>query len=252
MTPSGTSTESREAGDTPHPYVAAPAAQVLAGFRQTVPAGAAYSLIARARLAMVDTDSVANAYASLTDLKVSPLQQYPAGSGTVPNVGGSPGATVTGWGFVPNGSSSYPGQCQVRFTAATASNSNPPRSGIAVAGYEYRKYQAGASPTWLPLRFPGQYYDAETDLFQNWHRFYDANTGRYLEPDPVWLYPEKLIPLAVKGKSVPVYSYADNNPIARDDPTGLLVPPAPMQRAFAADLRPPQAGVRGRRQGCLC
>ena len=240
------------AGDTPHPYVAAPAAQVLAGFRQTVPAGAAYSLIARARLAMVDTDSVANAYASLTDLKVSPLQQYPAGSGTVPNVGGSPGATVTGWGFVPNGSSSYPGQCQVRFTAATASNSNPPRSGIAVAGYEYRKYQAGASPTWLPLRFPGQYYDAETDLFQNWHRFYDANTGRYLEPDPVWLYPEKLIPLAVKGKSVPVYSYADNNPIARDDPTGLLVPPAPMQRAFAADLdRLKQACADGDKGACV-
>ena len=31
------------------------------------------------------------------------------------------------------------------------------------------------------LRFPGQYYDAETGLSQNWNRDYDPLTGRYIE-----------------------------------------------------------------------
>jgi len=207
-------------GDTPHPYVAAPSAQVVAGFRQIVPPGASYSVIARARFAMVDTDAVSSAYASLTDLKVSPLLQYPAGPGTVSNVGGPHyGGTTTGWAFVPNNTSSYPGQFQVRFSAATGST----RSGVAVAGYEYRKYQAGSVPTWLPLRLPGQYYDSETDFFQNWNRFYDANTGRYLEPEPLWLYPEKLVPIAAKGHSTPVYAYAGNNPVGNIDHNGNVV-----------------------------
>ncbi len=38
------------------------------------------------------------------------------------------------------------------------------------------------------LRFPGQYYDAETRLHYNynWHRFYDPSTGRYIS-DPIGL-----------------------------------------------------------------
>ncbi len=203
-------------GDTPHPYSAAPSAQVVAGFRQTVPAGATYTVMARARFYMVDTDSSTSAYGSLTDLSVAPLQKYP--SGTPGNVGGPHfGATVSDWAYVPNGSNGHPWQFQVRFTAAAASA----RAGIAVSGYEYRKYQLGSAPAWLPLRFPGQYYDAETDLFQNWNRFYDATTGRYLEPEPMWLYPEKLVPLASLGRSVPIYAYAGNNPINSTDPTGL-------------------------------
>ncbi|MEW6600556.1 MAG: DUF6531 domain-containing protein, partial [Nitrospirota bacterium] len=35
------------------------------------------------------------------------------------------------------------------------------------------------------LRFPGQYYDAETGLNQNWHRDYKPEVGRYLEADPL-------------------------------------------------------------------
>jgi RHS repeat-associated protein len=60
------------------------------------------------------------------------------------------------------------------------------------------------------LRFPGQYYDAETGLHYNWHRFYDPDTGRYLQPDPLGL-----------DGGLNLYGYALNNPIAFIDSTGL-------------------------------
>ena len=40
-----------------------------------------------------------------------------------------------------------------------------------------------------PLRFPGQYADAETGLHYNNHRYYDPITGAYLTPDPLGLTP---------------------------------------------------------------
>jgi len=39
-----------------------------------------------------------------------------------------------------------------------------------------------------PLRFPGQYFDAETGLHQNFFRDYDPQLGRYIEPDPIGLH----------------------------------------------------------------
>jgi RHS repeat-associated protein len=35
------------------------------------------------------------------------------------------------------------------------------------------------------LRFPGQYFDAETGLHYNYHRYYDWSLGRYVTPDPI-------------------------------------------------------------------
>ncbi|WP_027922052.1 RHS repeat-associated core domain-containing protein [Pseudomonas sp. URMO17WK12:I12] len=38
-----------------------------------------------------------------------------------------------------------------------------------------------------PLRFQGQYFDAESGLHYNRHRYYDPKIGRYLTPDPIKL-----------------------------------------------------------------
>ncbi|WP_353637223.1 RHS repeat-associated core domain-containing protein [Pseudomonas sp. MYb327] len=38
-----------------------------------------------------------------------------------------------------------------------------------------------------PLRFQGQYFDAESGLHYNRHRYYQPDSGRYLTPDPVKL-----------------------------------------------------------------
>ncbi|WP_432171716.1 RHS repeat-associated core domain-containing protein [Streptomyces sp. 1222.5] len=48
---------------------------------------------------------------------------------------------------------------------------------------------ASASTAYTPLRFPGQYYDAESGLHYNYFRTYDPDTARYLTPDPLGLAP---------------------------------------------------------------
>ncbi|WP_284452864.1 RHS repeat domain-containing protein [Pseudomonas protegens] len=41
--------------------------------------------------------------------------------------------------------------------------------------------------TTCPIRFPGQYYDEESGLHYNRHRYYDPETAQYLSPDPIGL-----------------------------------------------------------------
>ena len=94
--------------------------------------------------------------------------------------------------------------------------------GAVVEGYEYRRYDGahGASPFWTPLRFAGQYHDEETDLNENHHRYYEPLTGRYLEPEPLFVGPAYGQGLANQGVVGGVYSYAGANPIDLTDQTG--------------------------------
>ncbi|WP_259649230.1 DUF6765 family protein [Delftia sp. UME58] len=62
----------------------------------------------------------------------------------------------------------------------------------------------------LNLRLPGQYFDEESGLHDNWHRSYDPASGRYLQPDPLG-YPD----------GPDAYLYAGGDPLNRIDPTGL-------------------------------
>jgi RHS repeat-associated protein len=75
-----------------------------------------------------------------------------------------------------------------------APNENP----SALGGFKYH------------LRFPGQYFDVETNLNYNYLRDYDSTVGRYIESDPAGL---------TDGAST--YSYVSSNPIWYFDLNGL-------------------------------
>jgi RHS repeat-associated protein len=79
------------------------------------------------------------------------------------------------------------------------------------------------------LRFPGQYYDAETGLNYNYYRDYNPVIGRYIEGDPL------LLPFIYQGRSYfvpPFYTmspntlhefiYTSDNPVVNSDPSGLM------------------------------
>ena len=66
-----------------------------------------------------------------------------------------------------------------------------------------------------PLRYRGYYYDTETNLYYLSSRYYDSNTGRFIcadEPD--------MICIADYFETSNLYSYCNNNPIAKKDVSG--------------------------------
>lgn len=62
------------------------------------------------------------------------------------------------------------------------------------------------------MRFPGQYYDAESGLHQNWHRSYDPALGRYISSDPIGF-----------AGGLNTFGYVGQSPLINTDPNGLLV-----------------------------
>ncbi|MDI2590369.1 DUF6531 domain-containing protein [Pseudomonas sp. 681] len=75
-----------------------------------------------------------------------------------------------------------------------------------------------------PLRFQGQYYDAETGLHYNRHRYYNPGTGRFLTPDPIKL-----------AGGLNNYQYVPN-PTGWVDPLGLA----------SNECDPPEVDASGR------
>ena len=64
-------------------------------------------------------------------------------------------------------------------------------------------------PVYQPLRYQGQYFDAETGLHYNRFRYYDPDAGRFVSQDPIGL-----------AGGVNLYQYAPN-PLSWIDPLGL-------------------------------
>jgi RHS repeat-associated protein len=91
-----------------------------------------------------------------------------------------------------------------------------PRLGTNSVGAEVWRWDSDAFGTAAPtgsavvnLRFPGQYFDAETGLHYNWHRTYDPASGRYVESDPIGL-----------AGGLNTFGYVGGNPNGFRDPHG--------------------------------
>jgi RHS repeat-associated protein len=90
----------------------------------------------------------------------------------------------------------------------------------------------------IDLRFPGQWFQAEAGLYQNWMRDYDPTLGRYIEADPLGL---------VDGASV--YGYVRGNPLRWTDPRGEN--PAAAVGAFC-EINPAVCAAAGRAVAKIC
>lgn len=81
-----------------------------------------------------------------------------------------------------------------------------PLARMSLFGSTVGENETGAD---IPLRYPGQYFDAETGLHYNFHRYYDPSLGRYLSSDPLGL---------LGGPDPQGYV---GNPLVEMDPLGL-------------------------------
>ncbi len=84
--------------------------------------------------------------------------------------------------------------------AAVALNEDPDGDGTAVT---------------MNIRMPGQYFDAETGLHYNWHRYYDPAVGRYVQAE---------VPHHDQSVINP-FIYTGNNPLNWADKSGWRVQP---------------------------
>ena len=64
----------------------------------------------------------------------------------------------------------------------------------------------------MNLRFPGQYWDAESGSHYNFHRDYSSLLGRYVQLDPIGLW-----------GGLNLFRYSEENPLNKIDYLGLLV-----------------------------
>ena len=92
----------------------------------------------------------------------------------------------------------------------------------------FGKASVGTQTVSNPLRFPGQYADPESGLYQNFQRNYDPMLGAYAEQDP----------FGVMITGANRYGYAGGNPVGIYDPTGEIVPVIAVGLAilFAVDV----------------
>jgi RHS repeat-associated protein len=105
-------------------------------------------------------------------------------------------------------------------TYVTADQLNTPRvitnaGGSAIWQWSYQGNPWGevvptAAGYTYNLQYPGQYFDAESGLNNNYFRDYDPTVGRYAQSDPSGL-----------AGGMNTYAYVGNSPLTATDPRGL-------------------------------
>ena len=90
------------------------------------------------------------------------------------------------------------------------------------------------------LRFPGQYFDKETNLHYNYFRDYDPAIGCYIQSDPIGL-----------AGGINTYLYA-TDPLTQTDPMGLMGRGGAQTRGgYWKQTEPPGATGVGRRKRAM-
>ncbi|MBB6248265.1 RHS repeat-associated core domain-containing protein [Rhodanobacter sp. A1T4] len=80
----------------------------------------------------------------------------------------------------------------------------------AYAGNPFGEQQPTSTGYTLNLRYPGQWYDAETGTADNGYRTFESYLGRYAQTDPTGF-----------NGGISTYAYVGNNPFSFVDPSGL-------------------------------
>lgn len=102
-------------------------------------------------------------------------------------------------------------------------------SGTVVWSADYKPFgeaTVAVSTITNNLRFPGQYFDAETGLHYNYFRDYNPLIGMYVEADPIGTNPNLIEVTRDIFTASPDYFhsfvYVGNRPVLLIDPQGLL------------------------------
>ncbi len=92
------------------------------------------------------------------------------------------------------------------------------RTGALVRHYEYHafgkaRYDDAACTFNVSNRYTGQIFDEDTGLYYYNARYYDAELGRFIQPDTI-------VPDPFAPQTLNRYSYCNNNPLNYIDPSG--------------------------------
>ncbi len=107
--------------------------------------------------------------------------------------------------------------------------------GAVASKYSYSPFGESAALSGTTFGFTGQRYDTETGLYYFKARYYSPSLGRFLQTDPI----------GYAGGGLNLYTYAANDSINRQDPTGLVSTSSGSSGPGLIDLLSPPSGCGG-------